>query len=96
MKSAWMIPRLRESPRRLRSRTPWRTIRANRPGFDLERDFRDDAAYHIYGHGTQEPNPHERIMGEPRSGEVFADIGAHIRVHAPAPERELRRPGGPL
>jgi FkbM family methyltransferase len=56
-------------------------VRARRLGLRLRLDLRDNLARTVYYTGTYEPEL-VRFLSGLRPGEVFADVGAHMGIHA--------------
>lgn len=57
-------------------------VRARRLGLDLELDLRDNLQALVFYCGSYEPGFTRRLHAEIRSGDVYADVGAHIGIHA--------------
>jgi FkbM family methyltransferase len=68
-------------------------VRARRLGLDLELDLRDNLQRTLYFTGTYEPGLLRALHDELAPGDVVADIGAHVGVHALGAARRVR-PGG--
>jgi FkbM family methyltransferase len=62
-------------------------------GLDLELNLRGVGQYILYREGAYEPRLAERLQRELRAGDVFADVGAHIGVHALVAARHLQQLG---
>jgi FkbM family methyltransferase len=69
-------------------------VRARRLGLDLELDLRDNLQRTLWFTGTYEPGLLALLAGELRAGDVVADVGAHVGVHALSAARRLRELGG--
>jgi FkbM family methyltransferase len=70
------------------------TVQVRRGGLELELDLRDNLQAVLYYAGVYEPRFTASLLGHLRPGDVVADVGAHIGVHALAVARRLRRLGG--
>ena len=80
---------------RIRRRLPGQRMRrATRLGFEFDFDLNDNAQRHLYRSGRYEPEFSDFLVGELGEGDVYADIGAHIGIHALVCARELKRLGG--
>jgi len=64
-------------------------VRARRLGLRLELDLRDNLQRTLYFTGTYEPGLLRLLAAELRPGDVVADVGAHVGVHALAVARRL-------
>jgi FkbM family methyltransferase len=69
-------------------------VRARRRGLRLDLDLRDNLQRTLYFTGTYEPGLLALIEDELRPGDVVADVGAHVGVHALTAARRLRDLGG--
>jgi FkbM family methyltransferase len=69
-------------------------VRVRRLGLRLELDLRDNLQRALYATGTYEPAVVRFLHDELRRGDVMADVGAHIGVHALTAAARLRRLGG--
>ncbi|MGY1753242.1 FkbM family methyltransferase [Blastococcus sp. SYSU D01042] len=92
-------PRLRdESPRLVKIPDRWSemrpVVRVHRLGLRLELDLRDNLQAILFYTGTYEPAFRRHLLRNLRRGDVVADIGAHIGVHALPTARRLRELGG--
>ena len=92
-------PRLRDEnpglikiPARWSRRQP--TVRVRRQGLLLDLDLRDNLQAILFYAGVYEPSFSRHLHAQLRPGDVVADIGAHIGVHALAVARQLARIGG--
>jgi FkbM family methyltransferase len=85
-------PPLVKVPERWSAAAP--LVRARRLGLRLELDLRDNLQRVLYYTGTYEPDLLAFLHGELRRGDVVADVGAHVGVHALTCARRLRRLGG--
>jgi FkbM family methyltransferase len=96
-KTAYRIsPRLAgENPELGKIQPRWAaTVHVRRNGLRLELDLRDNLQAILYYTGRYEPDILRFLRRELRAGDVVADVGAHIGVHALAAARILRRAGG--
>jgi FkbM family methyltransferase len=57
-------------------------VRARRLGLRLELDLRDNLQRTVYFTGTYEPELMAFLLSELRPGDIVADVGAHIGIHA--------------
>lgn len=64
-------------------------VQVRRLGLDWELDLRDNLQALLYFAGTYEPDLLRFLQAELRRGDVFADIGSHIGVHALTAARRL-------
>ena len=92
-------PRLRaENPGLVKIPERWSqqhpTVRVRRGGLALELDLRDNLQAILFYTGVYEPDFSRHLLTHLRPGDVVADIGAHIGVHALAAARRLARLGG--
>ncbi|WP_188190370.1 FkbM family methyltransferase [Nonomuraea sp. SYSU D8015] len=97
LKTTYRIsPRLANANPRLGKISPqWAaTVRVRRNGLRLELDLRDNLQAILYYAGRYEPDVLRFLRRELRGGDVVADVGAHIGVHALAAARLLRPAGG--
>jgi FkbM family methyltransferase len=69
-------------------------VRVRRLGLGLDLDLRDNLQRALYATGTYEPALVRFLHDELRPGDVMADVGAHIGVHALTAAARLRRLGG--
>jgi FkbM family methyltransferase len=69
-------------------------VEARRLGLDLELDLRDNLQRTLWFTGTYEPGLLRAIAAELRPGDVMADVGAHVGVHALSAASRLRDLGG--
>jgi len=69
-------------------------VTATRRGLRLDLDLRDNLQRTLYFTGTYEPGLLRLIEAELRRGDVMADVGAHVGVHALTAARRLRDLGG--
>jgi FkbM family methyltransferase len=69
-------------------------VRARRLGLDLELDLRDNLQRTLWFTGTYEPGLLRLLERELRAGDVMADVGAHVGVHALSAGRRLGELGG--
>lgn len=69
-------------------------VRVRRMGVDLELDLRDNLQALVFFTGIYEPTLSRFLRDELRAGDVFADVGAHIGVHALRAARHLEDMGG--
>jgi FkbM family methyltransferase len=69
-------------------------VRVRRLGLRLELDLRDNLQRVLYATGTYEPAVLRFLHQELRAGDVLADVGAHIGIHALAAAARMRRLGG--
>ncbi|MDT0275070.1 FkbM family methyltransferase [Blastococcus goldschmidtiae] len=91
-------PRLRaENPGLTKVPERWSgnpTVRVRRGGLALELDLRDNLQAILFYTGVYEPSFIGHVLTDLRPGDVVADVGAHIGVHALAIARRLARLGG--
>jgi FkbM family methyltransferase len=73
-------PALVKIPARWKLTAP--VVRAHRLGLDLELELRDNLQALVFYCGSYEPSFTRRLHAEIRSGDVYADVGAHIGIHA--------------
>jgi FkbM family methyltransferase len=57
-------------------------VQARRLGLDLELDLRDNLQALVFYCGAYEPGFTRHLHSEIRSGDVYADVGAHVGIHA--------------
>lgn len=69
-------------------------VRVRRLGLILDLDLRDNLQAILFYTGTYEPAFRQHLLKGLRRGDVVADVGAHIGVHALATARRLRELGG--
>jgi FkbM family methyltransferase len=69
-------------------------VRARRLGLDLELDLRDNLLALVFYCGAYEPSFTRHLHSEIRSGDVYADVGAHIGIHALHVAQRLAERGG--
>jgi FkbM family methyltransferase len=69
-------------------------VRVRRLGLRLDLDLRDNLQRTLYATGTYEPALRRFLHQELRPGDVLADVGAHIGVHALTAAARLRQLGG--
>src|SRR3954469_401222 len=69
-------------------------VRIRRLGLRLELDLRDNLQRTLYFTGTYEPGVLALLERELRAGDVVADVGANVGVHALTAARHLRALGG--
>jgi FkbM family methyltransferase len=69
-------------------------VRVRRLGLDLELDLRDNLQALVFYCGTYEPSFTRHLHSEIRSGDVYADVGAHVGIHALHVARRLAGRGG--
>jgi FkbM family methyltransferase len=69
-------------------------VRARRHGVRLDLDLRDNLQRTLYFTGRYEPGLRRLLERELRAGDVVADVGAHVGVHALPLGRRLRALGG--
>src|SRR5689334_14638423 len=86
------MPRLWRAPPEWWAAAP--EVRARRLGLDLALDLRDNLQRTLYFTGTYEPGLLRALAAELRPGDVVADVGAHVGVHALSAGRRLRELGG--
>jgi FkbM family methyltransferase len=86
MPDLWKVPEAwwREAP----------VVRARRRGLRLELDLRDNLQRTLFFTGTYEPGLLRLLEAEVRAGDVVADVGAHVGIHALTAARRLRDLGG--
>lgn len=75
----------------------WRTsprVRARRLGLRFALDLRDNLQRTLWLTGTYEPSTLAFLRTELRAGDVVADLGAHVGVHALTAAARLRDLGG--
>ncbi len=92
-------PRLRaENPSLIKIPERWSqqhpTVRVHRAGLAMELDLRDNLQATLFYAGVYEPAFGRHLLAQLRPGDVVADIGAHVGVHALAMARRLARLGG--
>jgi FkbM family methyltransferase len=85
-------PALVKVPARWASDTP--VVRVRRLGLDMELDLRDNLQAVVFYTGDYEPRFTRHLHAEIRAGDTYADVGAHIGVHALRVARRLARSGG--
>jgi FkbM family methyltransferase len=85
-------PRLVKIPERWSEQDP--TVPVRRAGLSLELDLRDNLQAILFYTGVYEPDFSRHLLTHLRPGDVVADIGAHIGVHALAAARRLAHLGG--
>src|SRR5207237_550964 len=69
-------------------------VHARRLGLELDLDLRDNLQALLYYTGVYEPAFVRHLHQELRAGDVYADIGAHVGIHALAAARQLAELGG--
>lgn len=69
-------------------------VAARRRGLRLRLDLRDNLQRTLFFTGTYEPGLLGLVEAELRPGDVMADVGAHVGVHALTAARRLRELGG--
>jgi FkbM family methyltransferase len=69
-------------------------VRVDRLGLALELDLRDNLQRTVYLTGTYEPGLLRMLERELRAGDVVADVGAHVGIHALTAARRLAQLGG--
>ncbi len=69
-------------------------VRTRRLGLRLVLDLRDNLQRTLWLTGTYEPATLAFLRAELRRGDVFADVGAHVGVHALTAAARLRDLGG--
>jgi len=69
-------------------------VTTRRRGLRLDLDLRDNLQRTLFFTGTYEPGLLALLEAELRPGDVMADIGAHVGVHALTAARRLDRLGG--
>jgi FkbM family methyltransferase len=69
-------------------------VAARRRGLRLRLDLRDNLQRTLFFTGTYEPGLLDLIEAELRPGDVMADVGAHVGVHALTAARRLQELGG--
>ena len=86
MPDLWKVPEAwwRDTPR----------VMAGRLGLALDLDLRDNLQRTVYFTGTYEPGLLAFLVTELQAGDVVADVGAHVGVHALTAARRLRELGG--
>jgi FkbM family methyltransferase len=67
---------------------------ARRLGLDLELDLRDNLQAVVFYCATYEPSFTRHLHAEIRRGDVYADVGAHVGIHALQVAKRLARLGG--
>lgn len=92
-------PRLREeNPRLVKIPDRWSqqhpTVRVRRGGLALELNLRDNLQAILFYAGVYEPDFRRHLLTHLHPGDVVADLGAHIGVHALAAARRLAQLGG--
>jgi hypothetical protein len=91
-------PRLRvENPHLVKIPDRWSgehsLVRVRRLGLRLDLDLRDNLQAILFYAGAYEPTFRQHLLLGLRRGDVVADIGAHIGVHALPTARRLRELG---
>ena len=94
-----LSPRLRKANPALAKVPPrWAlvapVVRARRLGLDLELDLRDNLQALVFYCATYEPSFSRHLHAKIRSGDVYADVGAHVGIHALQVARRLAGLGG--
>ena len=69
-------------------------VRARRLGLDLELDLRDNLQAVVFYCGAYEPDFTRHLHAQLRPGDVYADVGAHLGIHALPVARRLTGLGG--
>lgn len=92
-------PRLRdENPELIKIPDRWSRahplVRVRRLALRLDLDLRDNLQAILFYTGTYEPDFRRHLLDSLRRGDVVADIGAHIGVHALPAARRMRVLGG--
>jgi FkbM family methyltransferase len=94
-----LSPRLRDqNPRLVPFPERWSTeeplVHVRRLGLELDLDLRDNLQALVYYTGVDEPAFARHLHQELRADDVYADVGAHVGIHALAAARQLARLGG--
>ena len=94
-----LSPRLRKAnPALAKVPARWALVapvtRARRLGLDLELDLRDNLQALVFYCATYEPSFARDLHARIRAGDVYADVGAHVGIHALQVARRLAGLGG--
>jgi FkbM family methyltransferase len=71
-----------------------KSVRARRGGIVWNLDLRDMAQRSLYYTGYYERSTGRLLADEFKGGDIFADVGAHIGIHALPAAKQLNRLGG--